>query len=167
MKLDDFSPIEQLAIAQGLYKTLAETVSTKDPDSMRSRMDADVVEAYVREGIKSRDVRLCGEKVGTYSVRVSKAKREHVLRETDHEAFVKWAGENPEICTLFAIGDPAKLAKFALDTAGEIPDGFAFEETTTPETVSGTTLKVDSQLVADALGNSLPNAVTGFIEGGD
>lgn len=167
MELSDFSPMEQLAIAQGLYKTLAETVSTKDPNSMRSRIDADVIEAYVRDGIKSRDLRLCGQKVGTYSVRVEKAKTERVMSETDHEAFVKWAGDNPELCTLFALNQAAKLAQFALETAGELPDGFAFEEVTTPEAVSGTTLKVDVQKVAQAMSNELPSAVAGLLEGGN
>lgn len=163
--LEDFSPMEQLAIAQGLYKQIAGAVSTKDPDSLRASIDRQVIRDYLDSGIKSRDLRVNGEKVGTYSVRIAKPKTERVMRETDHEAFVKWAGENPELCTLFALNQAQKLAQFALETAGELPDGFAFEEVTTPETVSGTTLKVDVQKVAQAIGNALPSAVAGLLGG--
>lgn len=166
MNLEDFEPIEQLAIVQGLYKTVAGAVSTKDPDSLRSQVDRCVIDDYLRDGIKSRDLRVNGEKVGTYSVLVKKGAKTHDLAEEDHDAFVKWVGDNPEVCTLFALSAGPKLARFALDTTGELPDGYEIAEFETPETVSGTTLKVDSRKIADALGNMLPKAVAGMLEGG-
>ena len=165
MNLEDFSPMEQLAIAQGLYKQIAGAVRTKDPDSLRASIDRQVIRDYLDSGIKSRDLRLNGEKVGTYSVRVAKPKTERVMSETDHEAFVKWAGENPEICTLFAISAGAKLAQFALDTAGELPDGYVINHVVISEHATGTTLKVDVQKVAQAMGNELPSVVAGLLGG--
>lgn len=166
MNLEDFSPMEQLAIAQGLYKQIAGAVSTKDPDSLRASIDRQVIRDYLDSGIKSRDLRVNGEKVGTYSVRIAKPKTERVMSETDHEAFVKWAGENPELCTLFALNQAAKLAQFALETAGELPDGYEFQEVVTPEHAAGTTLKVDVEKVAKAMSGELPSAVAGLLGGG-
>lgn len=163
---NDFTDIERLTIAQAVYKVAAEYVSTKNINSLRGHVDEEMIRAYELDGIKSRDLRLNGEKVGTYSVRVSKAKTESVLRETDHDAFVKWAGENPELCTLFALNQAAKLAQFALETAGELPDGYEFQEVVTPERATGTTLKVDVEKVAKAMSGELPSAVAGLLGGG-
>lgn len=165
MELNDFSPMEQLAIAQGLYKRIAGAVSTKDPDSLRSRMDREFVRDYLEKGDKSREVRVNGEKVGTYSIRVKKGGTSSALSEKDHEAFMKWIGDNPEVCTLFAMSQREKLAQFALDTTGELPDGYELVEVVTPETVAGTTFKVDEEKVEGALGNMLPNAVAGLFGG--
>lgn len=166
LAVERMNNLEKLAIAQATMKVIGDVVSTKNPDSLRSQIDAEVLEDYRESGIKSRDLRVNGEKVGTYSVRVAKPKTERVMSETDHEAFVKWAGENPELCTLFALNQAAKLAQFALETAGELPDGYKFQEVVTPERTTGTTLKVDVQSVAQAMGNELPSAVAGLLEGG-
>jgi aspartyl-tRNA synthetase len=66
--------MEQLAIEQALFSRLGEDVSTKNPDSLRSACDQQVVDNYRAMGAKSYDVHVNGSKVGTYSVRTSKEK---------------------------------------------------------------------------------------------
>ena len=166
-RMNELTTIEKLTLAQAIFKVVGDAVSTKNPDSVRAQVDEEMLKAYELDGIKSRDLRVNGQKVGTYSVRVSKPKTEDVLSETDHDAFVKWAGENPEICTLFALNQAAKLAQFALDTAGELPDGYEINHVVIPEHATGTTLKVDVQKVAQAMGNELPSVVAGLLEGGN
>ena len=62
------SDIERLTVPQALLKTVTKYTSTKDPDSLRARADADMLANYERMGMKSVDLRVNGEKVGTYSV---------------------------------------------------------------------------------------------------
>lgn len=86
--------LQKLAIAQALYKVIAETVGTKDPGSLRSRMDDQIIANYGETGAKNFDIMLNGTKVGTYSIRFSKAANYQELIVTDHEAFVEWCCEN-------------------------------------------------------------------------
>lgn len=146
----ELKPVEKLAIAQACYKTIAGIVSTKDPDSLRGMCDQDAIANYLSTGAKSYDVRLMGEKVGTYSVRVNKPKRVEKLRVTDMDAYVAWCVENACMTT------DDQQAERRFQETGELPDGCELEVTETSETVAGATLKVDEGKVADALGDALP-----------
>lgn len=87
MELD---ALGRLAVAQALYQAVGKAVATKDPSSLRGRMDADAMEEYVLRGVRTRDVIVAGEKVGTYSVSVGNGKP----RVVDEEAFEGWARES-------------------------------------------------------------------------
>ena len=86
--------LQNLAIAQALFKVISGAVSTRDPDSLRSRMDAQVIETYANTGAKNFDLRLKGQKVGTYSIRFSKAVHDVELVVNDRSAFIDWCCEN-------------------------------------------------------------------------
>lgn len=160
---NELTTTEKLTIAQALYKSVADVVSTKNPDSLRAEVDAEMLDTYRREGIKSRDLRLNGEKVGTYSVRVKKAftKERPVL--TDMSAFKAWLEDNQEYAVGYALSQP-DFAEWVIQQ-GELPDGYELDRVEFPEIAAGTTLKVDVQKVADAMGNELPSAVAGLLGG--
>lgn len=148
--MTELKPVEKLAIAQAVYKTVAGIVSTKEKDNLRGMCDKDAIANYLSTGAKSYDVRLMGEKVGTYSVRVSKPRHDERLKVVDMDAYVAWCVENACMTT-----DDAQAERRFRET-GELPDGCELEVTDTPETVAGATLKVDEAKVADALGDALP-----------
>lgn len=152
--------IEKLAIAQALYKGLAGIVSTKDPDSLRSAVDAEYRTLYEETGAKSYDVRVNGHKVGTYSFKDDKdiVKRSDDCTISDSGAFAQWLKDNAE-----SIADwdgAAALAEEWLKDSGEVPDGVSrdVKEWTTVQKGGGT-LRIDSQKVLDALGAELPSAM--------
>lgn len=166
--------IERLVIAQALLKTVTKYTSTRDPDSLRARADADMLENYERMGMKSVDLRVNSEKVGTYSVKVSKptgaAKTSRVVVD-DSEAAYRWAmtaatDEYEDWC----IANIDRFCAYALSEFGEVADGahVVTEETAAqPERATGTVLKVDPPKVAHALGVQLPYAVAGLLTGGE
>lgn len=86
--------LEKLTIAQALYKAIAAAVSTKDPDSLRGRMDVAAIRGYEATGAKGFDLRLAGRKVGTYSVRVSKPVHRTDLVVRDRAGFEGWCVAN-------------------------------------------------------------------------
>lgn len=194
--------LEKLAVAQALYKAIAAAVSTKDPDSLRGRMDAAAIKGYEATGAKGFDLRLNGRKVGTYTVRVSRPVRRTDLAVTDREAFEAWCVANgiadatvewrvsvPEVLMgnqgeaidllmrtgvlsareVARVGDIEIMdAKRRMEETGEVPDGCVPITVDEPSRPLGTTLKVDAELVAEALGDCLPAALAGLLaEGGD
>lgn len=164
---DELTAMEQLAIVQGLYKALAERVSTKDPDSLRSKVDAQVMEFYEQTGAKSYDISLMGEKVGTMSVSMSRAKTETAYDLADWMAFEQWASteEGWSVLMDFAMLDPERFCKFAVERTGEVMPGIDVRTVEVPEHPKGTTLRVDTTKVARAMGNQLEPAIAGLLEG--
>ena len=143
--------MERLAIAQAVYKMVADAISTKDPDSIRGRCDAGMMDAYAADGTKSRDLRIGGEKVGTYTVRTAKAVHGSRIDVTDEDAYYAWADENG---LMKAVVDAAAVQAW-MDETGEVPDGCASVTTDVPEHATGTTLRVDVEKVVDAMHGQL------------
>lgn len=166
--------IERLTVAQAVYKAVADMVSTKNPDSLRSRADADMLGNYERMGMKSVDLRINGEKVGTYSVKVSKpttsTTRTRLVVDDSEEAY-RWAVRSAtDEFEDWCIANIDRFCQYALDEFGEVADGAHVETDTMaaqPERATGTVLKVDVPKVAHALGGELPVAVSGLLEGGE
>lgn len=172
MNLNELSPIQRLAVAQYIFKCVSEVVSTKDPESLRTMCDHVAIDRYEAEGAKSFDVKLDGQKVGTYSVKVSKAKRSTertVLVVDDWDAYLN------ECCN--DLWDYAK--SYLIDASEEILDAY-FTETgdvptwahaetrcTPPEPprAVGTTLRIDKEAMYDAMRPMLGDGVTAFLEG--
>lgn len=161
--MNSLTTAEKLTIAQALYKAIADVVSTKNPDSLRSELNAEMIKAYELDGIKSRDMRVNGKKVGTYSVRVKKAFSKDKPVLTDISAFKAWLDDNSDYAVAYALSQPDFVSWVIAQ--GELPDGYEIERVEFPEMATGTTLEVDVQKVADAMGNDLPNAVAGLIGG--
>jgi len=166
--------IERLTVAQALLKTVTKYTSTKDPDSLRARADADMLANYERMGMKSVDLRINGEKVGTYSVKVSKpttsTTRTRLVVDDSEEAY-RWAVRSAtDEFEDWCIANIDRFCQYALDEFGEVADGTHVETDTAaaqPERATGTVLKVDPPKVAHALGVQLPFAVAGLLSGGD
>jgi len=165
--------IERLAVAQALLKTVTKYTSTKDPDSLRARADADMLANYERMGMKSVDLRINGEKVGTYSVKVSKpttsTTRTRLVVDDSEDAY-RWAVRSAtDEFEDWCIANIDRFCQYALDEFGEVADGTHVETDTAaaqPERATGTVLKVDPPKVAHALGVQLPFAVAGLLSGG-
>lgn len=165
---------ERLVVAQAVYKAVAAQVGTKDPGNLRGQADSELLRLYREMGVKSIDLRLGGEKVGTYSVVMGKAqpeRHESSVRVTDPDRVMAWAADNPEELEGFMATEWDAFARWCLEEHGEVPDGCEVVERVTParpaEPTGRTTLRVDGQAVAEAMGDRLPTAVAGLLSGGD
>lgn len=164
---DEMTDMERLAVVQGLYKALGEKVSTKDPDSLRSAVDGQVMGFYETTGARSYDVNVRGQKVGTMSVTMSRETTKTTYDLADWTAFEKWASTEDGWNMLmdFAMLDPEKFCKFATEQTGEVPHGVDVRTVEVPSAPKGTTLRIDQNKVARALGNQLEPAIAGLLEG--
>ena len=143
--------MERLAIAQAVYKMVADSISTKDPDSLRGRLDAAMLDAYDADGTKSRDLRIGRDKVGTYSVTVKKAVHRSHVEVTDDNAYWLWADANG---FTKVVVDAAAVQAWTEDT-GEVPGGCAIVTEDVPEHASGTSLRIDVDKVVAAMHGQL------------
>ena len=164
--------IERLAVEQAVFKAIAEDVSTSNRDGLRGRMDEQFRALYEESGVKSRVVRLNGQKVGTYSIRLSKETEQSSYEEfqvDSYEKLAKWAdGLTEEEVRHYVSMHLRELAEFAFGESGEMPDGCSMHEIIVPATDSvyqGTVLKVDPQAVIRALPDSAA-PIRYFLEGG-
>ena len=155
MKMND---IERLAIAQAFYKWAAGYVSTKDPDSLRSICDRELMQMFENNGIDRVQVRANGVKVGTFSVKETKGKRTTVIHVTDEDAYLRWCSDNGYMTV-----DEAGV-RAAVESDGIIPDGVEVESIETVPTYSSV-LRIDEDAVFEAFGDKLPGAVSGMLEG--
>ena len=163
--------MERLAVAQAVYKAVADIVSTKNPDGMRAQADAELMDAYTQMGVKSMDLRVEGQKVGTYSVTMAKAvpeKQSARLDVEDHDRLVRWLKADPEALDSLMEMYADQYAQALFAASGEVPDGCDAATVVTPaqpEHAKGTTLRVDARKVAQALKGNLPQAVSALLEG--
>ena len=121
--------IEQLAVAQAVYKLSAEQVSTKEPGNLRAEVDAHYREMFEKTGAKSFEVRIGREKVGTYSIKTTEGKRSIGLETHDPAAYRAWCEANGFVKTV--IDEDAAAANF--EETGEVPDGCSIAYFDTPE----------------------------------
>lgn len=140
---DELTELQKLSIAQALYKKLAQIVSTKDPDSIRAMVDDTIRANYESTGAKSYDIMLMGDKVGTISVKSSKASKSVDLHIVDMDAYVQWCIQNSCIDT-----DDAQAKRKFLET-GELPDGCEVVEYEKPAGYSGTVLRIEEDTIID------------------
>ena len=166
--------IERLTLAQAIYSELGKIVSTKDPESLRSKIDEQYRELYESTGSKSYDVKLNDNIVGTYSIRFSKSKDSEsrdVFEVRDYEALAKWfEGVDASIISSYVAHDLAQFAEWYMAETGEMPDGCNMSTVVTPAVEKhymGGALRVDSQSVLEAMNDALPYFVAGLLEGGD
>lgn len=150
--------IEQLAVAQAVYKLAAAQVSTKEPGNLRGEVDEHYRGLFEQTGAKSFEIRIGGEKVGTYSVKVTKPKVQTVCDCYDHGAYLAWCEEHGFVKTV--IDEEAAHAHF-LET-GEVPDGCNVSEVETPGgQYAGGSIRVDVPAVNRALGGEVSIALLG------
>lgn len=163
----ELSDVEKLAVAQAFYSAVGGLVSTKG-GTLRSAVNERFEELYGQTGAKSFDVRLLGEKVGTYSLTVSKPKPstcEVGLAVDDMGELIGWADAHDMIEVRV---DMEAVADWFRET-GQLPPGCRAEQTVTPADPGGkvtrSTLKVDGEAVIAALGRRLEGAAVALLEG--
>ena len=162
----ELSNREKLIIEQAFYKAIAEDVATKNPDNLRGRVDAEYKDLYKETGAKSFDAKLNGEKVGTFSLTISKPtdSREEKLCEIDDiDALREWDGyAQLAMHYIFDKSRAAKAVQEYFKETGEVPEGCVTLDVVYPGNPGGeverTALKVDTEKVAEVLGNRLPEA---------
>lgn len=166
--------IERLAIEQAVYNAIGADVSTRDPDNLRGEVNAYYHDLYEQTGATGFEVRINGQKIGTYGfskVRGQRAYTERVVTVTDVDALR--ADENDgflEYCSGWLEEHLPELAVQYAQETGELLDGMAVverEHPATPDTIRPNgTLRVRPERVAAALGNALPATIAGLLEGG-
>ncbi|WP_028263910.1 hypothetical protein [Atopobium fossor] len=146
------TPFERLYIEQAVYKAIASDVSTKGA-GLRAQLDAALIDGYLSTGVKSRDALIQGQKVGAYSVKVSKDTRKTVLSIQDRKAWLDWALENGYAHEEkhIVVDDEQEVLAELLNN-GELPDGCEVQEVGTPPRPTGTTLTVDPAKVNAIMG---------------
>ena len=165
---------ERLAVAQAFYKAAGAMVSTKEPGNLREAADAYYKALYEETGAKSFDVKVRDMKVGTYSVRVSKAepaRMQRRFRVSDPAAVLLWADGfgDQELMRKYMQQSASEFAEWYFHETGELPDGCNVVEVGTPampEQYAGGSLRVEPQRVAEALGARLPEAMDLLLERG-
>lgn len=158
--------MERLALEQAIMKVVGDDVSTKNPDSLRSRVDKALLDEFKENGTDRRRIVLNGKSVGTLSARLTGERPEGVrLAVDDQTAFEHWALQNG--CAREVV-EVDYGAVYACVDDGVVPDGCHYERVPAqPPTWNGTTLRVDPRKVAEAMGPSLTSAVAGIIAAPD
>ena len=175
MNINELSPIQRLAVAQYVFKCVSGVVSTKDPESLRTMCDHAAIDRYETEGAKSFDLKLDGQKVGTYSVKVSKGKPKRKAPRAwvdDWDEFIDWLTHEEEadgwLRHLIEENGDA-LALDILRETGEIAPGCSAQpdhcEPAEPPRATGTTLRIDMEAMHDVMRPMLGDGVTAFLEG--
>ena len=161
---------ERLAIMQAFYKAAGEHVSTKAPGNLRASVDEHYKRLFEETGAKTFEMRVNGQKVGTYTVKVSQPKTAAARFEVvDPAELLPWVAEAPaEELAAFAAFLSDEFAEWHFCQTGEVPRGCRMGADQGQEggKYMGGTLKVDPQLVAKALGAQLPEAMSLLLEGG-
>lgn len=147
-----------LVVIDTIDKKLKEQLDTKNPHSLRSRVDERRRQLFEQTGAKSSDVRLMGEKVGTYSIRMSKGQESRTgerFEVDDYEALAKFVVDQcADYAMSYVSADLAAFAAWYLDYTGEMPEGCALKKYATPAVEPqyiGGTLKVDADKVAEVV----------------
>lgn len=143
--------IEQLAVAQAVYKLAAAQVSTREPGNLRSEVDAHFREIFDATGGKSFEVRVAGKNVGTYSVKTTKPSTSVRLKVTDSRALMAWCEAND----CLRVDPDMRRVESIFGETGELPDGCEVEATSAPGgEYAGSSLRIDPEKVNNALGGA-------------
>lgn len=166
--------IERLAIEQAIYNAIGADLKTGQPDNLRGEVNGFYLDLYQQTGATGFEVRVNGQKVGTYGFAKVKGQPERTVTElqvTDHAALA--ADNSEEFCewlTSYLADHLDELAIQYCTETGELLDGVEYVTTTipgTPDTIRPNgTLRVRPEKVAAALGNALPATIAGLLEGG-
>jgi hypothetical protein len=166
--------IERLAIEQAIYNAIGADLKTGVPDNLRGQVNGAYLDLYEQTGATGFEVRVNGQKVGTYGFSKVKGQPERIvteLRVTDHAALA--ADESDEFNDWLSDYITDHLDELAIQycqETGELLDGVELVETTTPATPDGIrpngTLRIQPAKVAAAMGGALPSVIAGLLEGG-
>ena len=170
----ELSPIERLAIEQAVYNSIGADLKTGVPDNLRGEVNGFYLDLYQQTGATGFEVRVAGQKVGTYGFSKVKGTPERkvtelrvtdpqALLDDDSEDFVSW-------CADWLRDHLPELAVQYCEQTGELLDGMELVTETvpaTPDTIRPNgTLRIRPEKVAAALGNALPATIAGLLGGG-
>lgn len=163
------NPLSNLAIAVTLEKRLKEFTNPRGgahgAPTARTEADDALHELYQDKGVTQQTIFVNGQKVGTLSVKLTKAKNEFVPEIVDNEAYKSYVHENAQdIIDILLETNADALLKAATD-GGILPDGVTVREVNVPAGYAGTTLRVKDQDVVNALGAALPDTVSKLLLG--
>ena len=157
--------IERLAVEQAVYNAIGADLKTGVPDNLRGEVNGFYLDLYKQTGATAFEVRLNGQKVGTYGFAKTKERTEPVVVDAaalladDDPDFERW-------CEQYVVRNVVRLAEQYAKETGELLDGM--EAVSVPAGIKpGGTLRVRPEKVAAALGNALPATIAGLLEGGD
>ena len=168
------NPIERLAVEQAIYNAIGADLKTGNPDNLRGEVNGFYLDLYEQTGATGFEVRVNGQKVGTYGFSKVKGTPERTvteLRVTDHATMVAdESDEFLEYCSRWLESHLDEIAVQYCAETGELLDGVEYVTETipaTPDTIRPNgTLRVRADKVAAALGNALPATIAGLLEGG-
>ena len=174
MSARELNFIERLAVEQAVYNAIGADLKTGVPDNLRGEVNAFYLDLYKSTGATGFEVRVGGQKVGTYGFSKVKGTPERTvteLRVTDMDALRAWDDDAfHEYVAKFFDQHLAELAIQYAQETGDLPDGVELVEHTTPATPDtirpNGTLRVRPERVAAALGNALPATIAGLLGGG-
>ena len=87
--MSDYNPIERLAIEQAVYNAIGADLKTGVADNLRGEVNGFYLDMYERTGATGFEVRVNGQKVGTYGFSKVNGTPERTVTEvrvTDHDA---------------------------------------------------------------------------------
>lgn len=166
---------EMLALMQAIYNEIGSEVKTGDPDNLRGRVNDEYLRLYEETGATSFEVRVNGQRVGTYSFPKTKAqpaRQESTVEVVDYDALVAWEDSDFDtFCESWVTRNIEAVARAYFEETGELADGMAIvtrEVPATPEGIrSSGTMRVQASKVAEAMGPRLEEAVRGLLESGE
>lgn len=164
----ELNPIEKLAIAQAFQNKVGKMTKTGVIDNLRGQADSMYRKLYDQTGAKSFEVKVFGQKVGTYSITTTKdepARTDVSLEVADSAALLEWALQYG-----FVNVDMRRVQEH-FEACGEVPDGCAVVEIDVPAKQGGefgkSTLRIDSEKVLDAIQIALPETTEMLLSDGD
>ena len=162
--------IETLTVLQALYNAIGEQIATNDPTNLRGRVNERYRALYEDTGATGFEVRVGGEKVGTYGFSKRKGQPERTVSElqvVDDAAIVAWCDASEEYQRWVRQYATVLAAK----QTGELPDGIEVVERTipaTPDTIRPNgTLRINRRTVERARDALAGGGLAGFLAGGE
>lgn len=164
-------PVEQFAVLQAVYKELGSALATGDPANLRGAVEGSYREVYEMTGATSFDIRLGGEKVGTFSFAKTPATEEtteRVFRVADSDALWKWiAQDDGDLEKDWCHDHAGEFARHVFEQTGVMPDGCELAEVTIPAKpagIKGGTARIYPELVRKhATFMQIADSVMGFL----
>ena len=168
----ELTDIQRLAVAEAMKKALEDATSPRGgkhgEPTMRTEADDAMREDFERDGTDRRRISIGGVQVGTLSARVSKPERGTRVVMQYATDLVEWLRTSDGGAdALFRLVTDAKTRESVIAAAtadGELPDGCRVIDYERPARWMGTTLRVDTRKVGEALGAGLPEAVAGLLQ---
>ena len=153
---------ERLAVITAFGKAVKQAEK-----QVREDVDAQMRDDFMAFGVTQKQLSVNGQKVGTISARMSKPKVGKYPMLKSAPEFVEWLrtsdGGLDTLNRLVSIKPDLVLEAAVAD--GELPDGCEMVERFEPPMMTGTTVRVQTPKVIEALGNNLGAAAAALLTG--